>query len=430
MPNAATSLLPSLLNAIPTRKYTKGRDLHDLAWYLAVPSWPEAGSGSTLVQCRRPRYHGDVSDCCSSEKPSSDHNRKSSCCGSSEPEEKKSSCCSPKRKIDWLLWGSLGIITLAYVGHLIFHSSLQEIAYLGTFTHGSFELMNTMWWGVVFGMVAVGLMHQVPRDAVTKALGPPGTVRGIARAMLAGLVLDLCNHGILMVAMKLFERGASLGQVYAFLIASPWNSLSLTIILISLVGLPLTLLFIIASALIAFITGWMVEKWVRPKRQDHQQAEVSERPWKELWQECRSSFPDRKTAAFTILRDGLTESRMILRWVFFGVVLASLIRAFFTPETFQDWFGPGIAGLLLTLLAATVIEVCSEGSTPIAADLVTRAGAPGNGFTFLMAGAATDYTEIMVLRETTGRWAHAFLLPALTVPQILAIGALINTYLA
>lgn len=356
----------------------------------------------------------------------------SSCCGGSkEPGPKKeaeASCCGGgKKRIDWLLWASLMIIAGAYGSHLIFHQLLEEVPYLGTFTHGSFELMNKMWWGIGFGIVAVGLMHQVPRDAVTKALGPPGTVRGIVRAMLAGLVLDLCNHGILMVGMKLYERGASLGQVYAFLIASPWNSLSLTIILISLIGLPLTLLFILASALIAFVTGLLVEKWIRPRRADGKEPVVSERPWRELWEECHAHFPDRKSAAFSILRDGLTESRMILRWVFFGVVLASLIRAFLTPETFQDWFGPGIAGLCLTLLAATVIEVCSEGSTPIAADLVTRAGAPGNGFTFLMAGAATDYTEIMILRETTGRWGHALLLPALTVPQVLIVGALINS---
>ena len=49
-----------------------------------------------------------------------------------------------------------------------------------------------------------------------------------------------------------------------------------------------------------------------------------------------------------------------------------------------------VLGLLLTLAAPTVIEVCSVGSSPIAADLLNRAGAPGNAFTFLMAGAATD----------------------------------------
>ncbi len=65
------------------------------------------------------------------------------------------------------------------------------------------------------------------------------------------------------------------------------------------------------------------------------------------------------------------------------------------------WLGPTLSGLGLTLITATVIEICSAGSTPIAADLFTRASAPGNGFVFLMAGAATDEAEIMTLRQMT-----------------------------
>ena len=34
------SLLAGKLHAILTRRYTKGRDLYDLSWYLADPSWP------------------------------------------------------------------------------------------------------------------------------------------------------------------------------------------------------------------------------------------------------------------------------------------------------------------------------------------------------------------------------------------------------
>jgi predicted nucleotidyltransferase component of viral defense system len=40
------SLLAGKLHAVLTRKYTKGRDLYDLAWYLADDSWP----GPNLVQ--------------------------------------------------------------------------------------------------------------------------------------------------------------------------------------------------------------------------------------------------------------------------------------------------------------------------------------------------------------------------------------------
>jgi uncharacterized membrane protein YraQ (UPF0718 family) len=53
-----------------------------------------------------------------------------------------------------------------------------------------------------------------------------------------------------MVGTKLYQKGASLGQLMAFLIASPWNSLSLTIIMFTLIGLKWTLLYISLSLLI------------------------------------------------------------------------------------------------------------------------------------------------------------------------------------
>jgi hypothetical protein len=117
---------------------------------------------------------------------------------------------------------------------------------------------------------------------------------------------------------------------------------------------------------------------------------------------------------------------MVLRWVLFGFVLTALIRALVPDASFQQYFGPTVLGLFLTLAATTVIEVCSEGSSPIAADLLTRAHAPGNAFVFLMAGAATDYTEILSLRETTRSWKATLALPLLSTPQVLLIGWLLQ----
>ena len=64
-------------------------------------------------------------------------------------------------------------------------------------------------------------------------------------------------------------------------------------------------------------------------------------------------------------------------------------------------------------IRATILEVCSEGSTPVAADILTRAKAPGNSFAFLMTGVSTDYTEIMILKDTTKSWKIALFLPLL-----------------
>lgn len=349
-----------------------------------------------------------------------------------DPSQGNSSCCGSsgggsKRKFDWLLWGSLVLVMAGYIGHWFMHDQLPAQA--AHFSHGVFELMNAMWWGLALGILAVGLLSWVPREWVAAVLGKPGSVSGILRAMSAGLILDLCNHGILLVAMKLYERGASYGQTLAFLIASPWNSLSLTLILVALIGLKWTLVFILLSGLIAVVTGLLCEALVRtgkiPPNPNHVELPEGFQLGKEIKARLRALRFD-GGAVLGLLKSALGESTMILRWIFFGTVLAAAIRAFVPADAFGAWFGPTWAGVLLTLAAATVIEVCSEGSSPIAADLVTRAAAPGNGFAFLMAGAATDYTEIMALKETARSWKMAFILPLLSLPQVVVVAWALN----
>ena len=84
-------------------------------------------------------------------------------------------------------------------------------------------------------------------------------------ATFAGVTLDLCSHGILLVGTKLYERGASLGQLMAFLVASPWSSLSLTIILIALIAWGWTLAFVALSMVIGIITGIIFDRLVSAK---------------------------------------------------------------------------------------------------------------------------------------------------------------------
>ena len=104
----------------------------------------------------------------------------------------------------------------------------------------------------------------------------------------------------------------------------------------------------------------------------------------------------------------------------------ALIRTFVSVDFFREWFGSSLIGIVFTLMAATIIEACSEGSTPIAADLLNRAAAPGNAFTFMMAGVSTDYTEVMVLKNATKSWKISLFLPLITLPQILAVGYAMN----
>ena len=164
----------------------------------------------------------------------------------------QSSCSESNQSIDWLLWGSMLAIVLLYLHFYLAPDSTKHYAWYATLTESVFELLNTMWWGITLGILMVSLLVKVPREFVMSILGTRTGFKGIMRATAAGVLLDLCSHGILMVGAKLYERGASLGQVMAFLIASPWNSFSLTLILIALVGIGWTLAFIGLSLLVHF----------------------------------------------------------------------------------------------------------------------------------------------------------------------------------
>ncbi|MCR9279793.1 MAG: permease [Pseudomonadaceae bacterium] len=342
------------------------------------------------------------------------------------------SCCPPSsaaeaapRSFDWLLWGSGFVVAVLYVVHLLDLSA----GALSVMAHGAAEMVNTMWWGVLLGIVMVGALSKVPREFVLSILGPGDRVSGVVRATLAGLLLDLCNHGILMVAAKLYERGASTAQVMAFLVASPWNSLSLTIILVALIGFGWTVGFVVLSMLVALATGCIFllleRRGVLPANTNRVELPEDFEFVPEARQGLAATSFD-VTFVGSLLLDGLRDSRMVLRWLLFGIVLAVIIRALISPDAFADWFGPTLLGLGATMVAATIIEVCSEGSVPLAGDLFTRAGAPGNAFAFLMAGAATDYTEVMVLRDVTRSWKVALFLPLVTVPQIAVLAFLLN----
>lgn len=344
------------------------------------------------------------------------------------------SCCHPadehehkKQRFDFILWASVSIIAAA----LVLHFAGLGITQVDHFAHTVLEFLSTMWWGIVLGILVVGMMNKIPREYFQVAMGRGDSVGGIFRAALAGLLLDMCNHGILMIGAKLYERGVSLPQVMTFLIASPWNSLSLTIILVTLIGLKWTLAFIFFSAVVAILSGFifmaLIRRGILPDNPNKSETDANF----SVLADCKARLKDFKPSAgffVELITGGLHEARMLLRWLLLGIIIAAAVRTFVPHETFAEWFGPTLFGLGMTLLATTVLEVCSEGSAPVAADIMARAAAPGNAFAFLMAGVSTDYTEILVMREATKSWKIAFYLPLVTVPQIVLLGWIMNQF--
>ena len=291
--------------------------------------------------------------------------------------------------------------------------------------------LKAIWWAVLLGLFLGGLIdYYIPQEYISKILSRkrPAT---IFNAVFLGFLMSACSHGILALSMQLHKKGACNPAVVSFLLASPWANFTITVMLIGFFGLK-GLFIIIAAIIVAINTGFIYmfleKKGLIEKNKNIVEVSKEFSILSDLRiraKNYRFGLKTLITDSKGIIRGAWVLSNMVLWWIILGILIASIAGAYIPVHFFHRFMGPTLVGLFITLTLATIIEVCSEGSSPLAFEIYRQTGALGNSFVFLMAGVATDYTEIGLLWTNVGK-RTALWLPIVTVPQILLIGFLAN----
>lgn len=305
------------------------------------------------------------------------------------------------------------------------------LPFLGPFRSAFFMYISKIWWAVLLGLFLGGVIDRyIPREYVSLILAGSGK-KTIFYSVILGFFMSTCSHGILALSMQLHKKGASTPAVISFLLASPWANMALTIMLIGFFGLK-AFYIILSAVLIAVITGFIYQ-FLEGKGMVEKNANAADvekdfsiaKDMKRRIKNYKLSVKTLKNDMIGVYKGAVSLANMILWWVLIGMTLSSLAGAYVPQSIFTSYMGPTLLGLVVTLILAAVIEVCSEGSSPMAFEIFRQTGAFGGSFVFLMAGVATDYTEIGLIWHNVGRKA-AIWLPLITVPQILILGFLAN----
>jgi hypothetical protein len=319
---------------------------------------------------------------------------------------------------------------IVFLSVLILIALSFYLPFLEPFRKSFLIYFKTIWWAVLLGLFLGGVIdYYIPREYISKILaGKSGST--IFNAVFIGFLMSACSHGILALSIQLHKKGASNPAVVSFLLASPWANITITFMLIGFFGLK-GILIILAAIIVAINTGfvymWLEKKGLIEKNKNI--IEVAEgfsirKDMRQRAHNYRFSLKD----ITGVIKGSFTLADMVLWWILIGMLIASLAGAYIPVHFFHKFMGPTLLGLIVTLALATVIEVCSEGSSPLAFEIYRQTGALGNSFVFLMAGVATDYTEIGLLWTNVGRRV-ALWMPIVTVPQIVALGYLFNLVL-
>jgi len=296
------------------------------------------------------------------------------------------------------------------------------------------DYLSLIWWAVILGLIIGGLIdYFIPREYIIKVLAKREK-RTILHAVILGFLMSACSHGILAIAIQLYKKGASIPSVIAFLLASPWANLTYTILLFSLFGVKA--LYIIASAILTALTTGIAFQVLDSKGKIEKNPHTLQlekgfsirSDVKKRVSGYNFSGSDIPKTVKGVYEGGVSLANMVVWWILIGILAASFIGTYVPTHVFMKYVGPTVLGLLITLIAATIIEVCSEGSSPIAFEIFRQTGAFGNSFVFLMAGVATDYTEIGLIWSNIGK-KTALWLPLIAGLQIIILGYAFNILL-
>lgn len=145
--------------------------------------------------------------------------------------------------------------TLIVAGILVGLSlGAYALPFLIPFRASLLAYLKIIWWAVLLGLFLGGIIdHYVPREYISHVLAQPKR-KTIYHAVLLGFLMSACSHGILALTIQLHKKGASTPAVVAFLLASPWANLTLTLVLFSFFKAK-AFFIIIAAIIIATITG-------------------------------------------------------------------------------------------------------------------------------------------------------------------------------
>ena len=218
-----------------------------------------------------------------------------------------------------------------------------------------------------------------------------------ARFMAVGLgaVTPFCSCSSIPLFIGFVEAGIPLGVTLSFLIASPMINEVAVVVLASVIGWKMTVIYVASGLAVALTGGFVLERF-KPERW------VEEYVWKIQMGELAHVEEDKSLKA----RHEYAKSQVreivgrIWKFVLIGVGVGAFIHGY-VPQDFVANIAGG--GGILSVIGAVLIGVPlysdAVGIIPVAEVLLNKGVPIGTVLAFMMAVTALSLPEMLILRK-------------------------------
>ena len=232
-----------------------------------------------------------------------------------------------------------------------------------------------------------------PPERTRKILGRFHGLPANCAAALLGTVTPFCSCSSIPLFIGFTGAGLPLGVTFSFLISSPMVDLGSLVLLMSIFGWKVAVVYVVLGLVIAVAGGTLIEKLHLEQQVEEfiRRGRVMEIPQEEL------HFRDRLRYAWEQV---ISTAKKVAPYVLVGVGIGAVIHNWIPEEWVVRLLGTGNPfGVIIAAIAGVPMYADIFGTIPIAEALLAKGAQLGVVLSFMMAVTTLSLPSMIMLRK-------------------------------
>ena len=232
-----------------------------------------------------------------------------------------------------------------------------------------------------------------PPERTKKILGRFHGIGANCIAALLGTVTPFCSCSSIPLFMGFTSAGLPLGVTFSFLISSPMVDLGSLVLLMSIFGWKVAVIYVIAGLVIAVAGGTLIEKLPLEDQVEEfiRNGRSIDTPQNELTKRDRMRYAWKQVAE---------TAKKVLPYIIAGVGIGAIIHNWIPEEWIVNVLGTGNPfGVILAAICGIPMYADIFGCIPIAEALVAKGANLGVVIAFLMGVITLSLPSMIMLKK-------------------------------
>lgn len=258
-----------------------------------------------------------------------------------------------------------------------------------------------------------------PPERSKKILGRFHGIGANSAAAFLGTVTPFCSCSSIPLFIGFTSAGLPLGVTFSFLISSPMVDLGSLVLLMSIFGAKVAILYVILGLVIAIVGGTLIEKF-------HMEKHVESFIMTAGSIDIESPDLTRKDRLAYAKEQMLTTFKKVFPYILIGVGIGAVIHNWIPEEWVATVLGSNNPfGVILATLVGVPMYGDIFGTIPIAEALLSKGAQLGTILSFMMAVTTLSLPSIIMLRKAVKPKLLALFIAICTV-GIIVVGYFFN----